>query len=541
MRRYRECHHIMPTLSLAEPAAKARSRTEEVAALVCLLYLLACAALVQTHAGVVVYPLDDTYIHMALGRTLASSGVWGVQPSDWSAASSSPLYTLTLAGLWLLWPTSRLNFTFAPLILNMAVGVALLYRLRRSVGAMALLFLAGPLVALTLLGMEHLLHILLVLPLATLGIAALSQPRPRYVTLALLTVAAVACRYESLVVTLMLCGFSLLHRRWILAALFPLASALPVCACGALWMAHGGWFEPNSLLLKAPLPHGSLGLVARGIVHTLSLNFYRKSYPSAVTLIAVTTVTALQTLGAIAASLSSGRKPSPAALLGILAVVSSVAQCCFGSVGWLYRYEAWLLMLDTVACLALLPGPAMIAILALALLPRAYLDTRDTRTAPTDRLYEHFAAADFVAKFYPHRTVAVNDLGIMAWFSHATVLDVFGLGSNEPIALRKAHDYDADAIARWTARRHVEVAILQPCWSEITRITPASWRLVETWQVPRNTVFYDRTVGFYAPTPEGAAILRRDLASFQTPAAIRRTVLAANADAAARRAAFACD
>ena len=531
----------MPSLSLAEPAAKARPRTEEVAVLLCLLYLLVCAALVRVHAGVVVYPLDDSYIHMALGRTLATSGVWGVQPSDWSAASSSPLYTVTLAGLSLLWPTSLLDFSFAPLLLNMAVGVTLLYRLRRSLGAAALLFLAGPLVPLTLLGMEHLLHILLVLPLATLGVAALSQPRPRYAALALLTIAAVSCRYESLVVTLMLCGFSLLRRRWILAALFPLASALPLCACGALWMAHGGWFEPNSLLLKAPLPHGSLRLVAAGILNTLHLNFYRKSYPSAVTLIAITTITALHTLGALAASRSSGRQLTPAVLLGILAVVSSAAQYCFGSVGWLYRYEAWLLMLNAVACLALLPGRTMIAVLALVLLPRAYLDTRDTQTAPTDRLYQHFAAADFVATFYPHRTVAVNDLGIMAWFSHATVLDVFGLGSNEPVAMRRAHDYDADAVARWTARRHVAVAILEPCWSEIARITPASWSLVETWQFPRNTVFYDRTVGFYAPTPDGAAILRRDLAAYRTPAAIHRTVVPADASAAARRAALVCD
>ncbi len=531
----------MPSLSLARPAATARSRDQEVVALVSLLYLLTCAALVHVRAGVVVYPLDDTYIHMALGRTLATSGVWGVQPSDWSAASSSPLYTVMLAGLSLLWPTSLLDFTFAPLILNMVVGVTLLYHLRLSVGATALLFLAGPLVALTLLGMEHLLHILLVLPLATLGIAALSRPRPRYALLALLTVAAVSCRYESVVVTLVLCGFSLLRRRWILAALFPVASALPLCACAALWMAHGGWFEPNSLLLKAPLPHGSLRLFALGVINTLHLNFYRKSYPSAVTLIAMTSITALETLGAAAASLPRGRQLPPAALLGVLAVIASVAQYCLGSVGWLYRYEAWLLMLNAVACMALLPGSAMVAILAVVLLPRAYMDTRDTQTAPTDRLYQHLAAADFIATFYPHRTVAVNDLGIMAWFSHAIVLDVFGLGSNEPIAMRKTHDYDADAIARWTARRQVQVAILEPCWSEIARITPASWSLVETWQFPRNTVFYDRTVGFYAPTPDAAAILRHDLASYRTPPAIHRTVIPTDATAATRRDALVCD
>jgi hypothetical protein len=531
----------MSTLALRKPAAEARLRSENFVALVCLLYISACAALVHVHAGVVVYPLDDTYIHMALGRTLATTGVWGVQPSDWGAASSSPLYTLILAGLALLWPTSLLNFTFAPLILNMVVGVTLLYTLRRSASAMALLFIAGPLVALTLLGMEHLLHILLVLLLATRGIAALSQPRPRYVVLALLTAATVCCRYESVVVALLLCVISLMRRRWTLAALFPVASAIPLCAFGALWMAHGGWFEPNSLLIKAPAPHGSLHNIVDQIVRNIRLNCYRKSFPSTVTLVAITTITALETLGAVLASRSRREPPSAATLLGILAVASSVAQFVFGSVGWLYRYEAWLLTLNVIACLALLPGRAMVVILAVVLLPRAYMDTRDTQTAPTDRLYEHFAPADFVAKFYPYQTVAVNDLGIMAWFSHSTVLDIFGLGSNEPVAMRKANNYTADAIREWTEHRHVQVAILQACWSDISRITPRSWKLVETWQFPRNTVFYDRTVAFYAPTPASAVVLRRDLAAYQTPAAIRRTSLPMDAGGAARKAAMLCD
>src|SRR4051812_45844062 len=44
-----------------------------------------------------VYPLDDTYIHMSIGKNLAEFGQWGITRHEFTSSSSSILYTLLIA------------------------------------------------------------------------------------------------------------------------------------------------------------------------------------------------------------------------------------------------------------------------------------------------------------------------------------------------------------------------------------------------------------------------------------------------------------
>src|SRR5690348_13177885 len=65
-----------------------------VLALALLAVLLACRRLA---GGQFVYALDDSYIGMAIARTLAFHGAWALNPGAFEPAASSPLWVLVLA------------------------------------------------------------------------------------------------------------------------------------------------------------------------------------------------------------------------------------------------------------------------------------------------------------------------------------------------------------------------------------------------------------------------------------------------------------
>jgi hypothetical protein len=61
---------------------------------------------------------------------------------------------------------------------------------------------------------------------------------------------------------------------------------------------------------------------------------------------------------------------------------------------------------------------------------------------------------------------------------------------------------------------------LQVCWHEIESRLPEEWTLVATWRIPRNVVFPDHVVAFFAIAPGEQETLRRQLEAFPAPAGL---------------------
>src|SRR3954454_10379831 len=124
----------------------------------------------RQHAGHLVYALDDAYIHMAIAKNFARWGVWGVTRYGFSSSTSSPLWPLILAAIYLVSGPNAIS----PLLLNILCATLSLYvvyrELRRRGGGAGLIAIAlVAIVVLTALpsliftGMEHSLHIWLTL------------------------------------------------------------------------------------------------------------------------------------------------------------------------------------------------------------------------------------------------------------------------------------------------------------------------------------------------------------------------------------------
>ena len=71
-----------------------------------------------------VYVIDDPAIHMSMARQLTEHGTWGVSSGVYEAASSSPLWTLALAGISWVVPSS---LNVLPLLLNALAGLAIVW------------------------------------------------------------------------------------------------------------------------------------------------------------------------------------------------------------------------------------------------------------------------------------------------------------------------------------------------------------------------------------------------------------------------------
>jgi hypothetical protein len=75
----------------------------------------------------------------------------------------------------------------------------------------------------------------------------------------------------------------------------------------------------------------------------------------------------------------------------------------------------------------------------------------------------------------------------------------------------------------WALRDGAQVAVLETGWLSVRRIVPVEWISVEAWHLPRNVVYHNLDITFYAINPEQAPELKRKLAAVVLPKGMTRT------------------
>jgi hypothetical protein len=481
--------------------------------------------LVKT-GGAFVFPLDDVYVGMALAKNFALHGSWSPYGSTFQSVTSTPAFSLLLAGLYRItgptvWGPLLLSFGFA--LVAILLACRMLCRVRPSARLAALLgiVILTPLPVLGILGMEHTLHVALVFAfLQSAGDAIANRARPPW-SLLLVSAVMVMTRYEGLFMVAFAGLFFLLQRQVRATIVLWLAGTAPVLLYGLLSVLHGCYWLPHSISLKGYSARAGLSSVPTELGRHFLTCFYRAPHLGAL-------------LGAMAMLLilRPVREDRQArAILGIV-LGAIVLQLLLADVGSSYRYEAYLVAasIAAIACAIGLVEPsrhkwvalgfsAFLALGSWKLMGRAYDADLSMPFRSAAVYFQQIQMARFLTLFEPGVAVAANDVGAINYFANIRCTDLAGLADKDIFWLRRRQVYSADALARVVSARHVKIAILYDSWF-IDRhshkpMLPRSWIRVQTWITPYGDYFgSSNVVSFYAVDPSEAEHLKRSLERF---------------------------
>ena len=480
------------------------------------------------------YTLDDAFIHMAMSKHIAENGVFGITPYEFSASSSSPLWTFLLAGIYKL--TGPLEWI--PLVMNWIFGLGIIVMLwlfsrRAQIGNVLTAGLIGavivfmPMIPIAMTGMEHLLHTFTVMGmLYTLWARIDSQAedgfRPAW-PLFIWSALAVSSRFETLFFAAAIALVLVFRKKWKSTVSCLAGTFIPVVSFGIYWMANGQSFLPNSVLLKGQTPnvHGIWS-----IIHSLGLDSFNRivDHPHLYVLVFALLIGWWK-------SDSSETGLGRNRLFALLMILSIAMHAQFAKIGWFYRYESYLIVLSFTVISVLIHNFIKERIVKYALADfgftimaftlffgpfslRATEAHNNTVQASHNIYQQQYLNGLFLKKYYNGVSMAANDIGAINFHASLKCLDLWGLGSRETMLIRRAGKTSTETIREVTQKRGVKIAVVYSSWFKDNMTLPEEWITVGTLSISHNVICGDDAVTFIATSPGEAEKLRQNLTEF---------------------------
>jgi hypothetical protein len=463
-----------------------------------------------------VFALDDPYIAMAMAKSLALHGTWGITRFAFSSASSSPLFTLILALLYRLTgvhevtslAVSWMAGAFAIYLADRFLAEHLNWRARAA--TLTIFVMATPLFVIGLLGMEHTLHLALALAFVMGFEKASESPRRLFVITALM----VGARYEGLFLVGAAGILFATERRW--RPLFWMigGAGLTVAAYGGFAAAHGSYFLPNSVALKGTSPQGWLAAILVIMKIIIAPHF------------------AILLPALIISAIGLRRSQPRFAQLTWLLAVAGTGHLIFARTGAAFRYEAYFVALSclvlaiTAACWSVAATQRSLFRITLCVAV-GLLVVRSGYAALALPGYsraiylQQMQSARFLRTYFPNSSVAANDIGAISFFTDIHCTDLVGLADDKIFFAKRAGLYTTDFLRSEAAANNVQFAIVYDGWFTAARNSywkipqlPREWIRVAKLRVPHSEVLGDDVVSFYAVDPAMVAPLRSALYRF---------------------------
>jgi hypothetical protein len=495
----------------------------------------------STHrnGGDFTYPLDDTYIHLAVAKNLASDGVWGITPNHFTSCTSSVSWPLALAASGAAMPWAE----WLPLILNLIFGVVVLILvdggLREQAvgnlvrfGVLAGFVIVVPLSVLTVVGLEHVAQIAFAIALLRWGVEMIDGPDPGDHRLGrglVLAVLLVATRFEGVFLVASIAWLLQRRGRRRSALLLVLAGALPLVVFGLISFFIGGRFLPTPIWMKGKLGSELLpALLAASSdpVQWIQLlfDFFILSPLRSLAEVGVLSWLVLLALARLIWTRTQGTR-----LVGLWIVLATTwMHLVFARTGWLGRYEAWL-----IAMLAMVLAPfaqeifdggrrqrwpvrlaAVVLLLVFGLFPvrERVASTMFQANRGSTNIYEQqVQMARFLDHYRSGEAVGMNDIGAINFFADVDCVDLWGLSDNEIADLRMEGELDPIEIEWITRQRAADVVVMYESVLAETGGAPKDWDPVADWRIWRNAVCGSSRVTWFATSAAAAPKLRAQL------------------------------
>ena len=495
-------------------------------------YLVAIVAVVGAIVGwlggTLVYVVDDPAIHLSIADTLVHHGTWGVQEGSFQSASSSPVWTLLVAAATALMPPDV--DMWAPLVLNVLAGLAVLVLLGRHqsvlnpgarrvdvVGVAVLVVVVLFLPGLAVVGMEHTLHIALVLAV----VALVQEPGPwrPWLVGGLLAVATLT-RFETAFVAFGLAVGLLLDAgptRWVIrrairqAAVVVGSVGATLVAFAAVNVALGGGVLPNSVLDKGQGVGSTNGQADGASVVDVAMRFTRDPVLTGLVVVAVAYL--LVTWG----------RPATRRVSAVALVVATALHATFADMGWYERYQAYLIAIGlyvALGVLAELPAEARRrGLAALLLLACAFGVVKVSLLAKAplaaDDMYRaQYQAGLFLDRYYDGQAVATDQLGYISLLHEGPLTDLGGLADYEVLRDRPEGPALPGYLATLAKERGFEVAVVYG--TDGLSSVPPDWVLAGAFELDGEPVTgVSNQLLFFAVRPDEALPLQEHLRDFE--------------------------
>ena len=488
-----------------------------------------------------IYQIDDPYIHMAIAKNFALNGVWSINSGGFDSASSSILYTLLLTSLIKLFGI----WEFYPLVINVICGYLAIYTVYRYFKdfygaaelkwAIALLLPFSLLYAMVLISMEHTVHMfLMVLAIYFIHKNVESNFQTKdFIKLLTVVFFVSIVRFESMFFTASLAFAMFLRKEFAKGILVMVAGFSAIVIFGIISEIHGGYFFPNSVMIKGSLPSGNnivenvVTLVKKGIF--LNTSFYKcLFFPFVILIVYLTgkyrskkinlffknetlmiTIFSMSIIHSLFAFLKY--RYENYVMISVLMVVIPVISAFFK------RFNEEKRKLN-IANVVMLFSLVMMTVFSLY---RFQFMHKPSMVSSKNIYEQQVEMSRFLGKYYRGQKVAANDIGAISYYSGVQLFDIVGLGSTQVAKFkmenkklpRKVFDEKyRNFLINYTAKNNFVIAVIYPEWFPGT--TPASWIPVASWKIQHNKAAAIDRVVFYALEPEQVKSLQQNLMKF---------------------------